>query len=457
LKVVLINPPPRRRVEQHDSCKYPHLGLAYIAAYLKNRGIEVQVIDAKLEGLGMEHVERKLVHARPDVVGITAMTHEIPQAGEVAAVAKKHIADVLTVIGGVHATALPQRTISEFPSFDVAVFGEGEITLHELIQSVSGGKSYDGIKGIAYRTPDGVRQNEPRALIANLDELPHPAWELFPPAEDYPIMTSRGCPFHCNFCMRVMGNKLRRRSARNVFAELKNIIDTYHTRNIHFLDETLTIDRERLNELLDMMLAEGLHTEIIWDAQSRSDVAEYPLFKKMRDAGCTWLGFGVESGNEKILKASGKAITLDQAEKAVKIAKKAGIKTDGYFILGHPYETKQTAMDTINFATKLNPTRITIGIMTPYPGTEIFEMATKGEGGYKLISSDWSDYNKNIGNSLEMTTLSRKDLERLQMLGYTRFYLFNLRFIAGAQYFFSQWRLGLSILKKYFFSRGGAK
>jgi radical SAM superfamily enzyme YgiQ (UPF0313 family) len=139
------------------------------------------------------------------------------------------------------------------------------------------------------------------------------------------------------------------------------------------------------------------------------------------------------------------------------MAKKAGLKTDGYFILGHPNETKQTATDTINFAAKLNPTKVTIGIMTPYPGTEIFNMAMKGEGGYRLLSSDWSDYNKNIGNSLEMITLTRKDLEKLQMLGYIKFYLYNFRLIAGAQYFFSQWRLGLSILKKYFFSRDRAK
>jgi len=457
LKVILIDPPPKRYIEHHDSRKYPHLGLAYIAAYVKAQGINVQVIDSKFERLDMTQVEQRLIQTGPDIVGISAMTHEIHQAGEVATLAKKHFPNVIAVIGGVHATALPERTVTEFPIFDFAVYGEGEISFYELISSISKNSSYENIKGIVFRTPNGVRRNEPRELIADLDELPPPAWELFPRAEEYPIMTARGCPFQCNFCMRVMGNKLRKRTVQNVYAELAYCIDTYQPRLIHFLDETFTIDKKNLNQLLDKMLEAGMEKKINWDAQTRSDVADYELFKKMRESGCVWLGIGVESGNQEILKASGKGIFLEQVTTAIGMAKKAGLKTDGYFILGHPNETKQTATDTINFAAKLNPTKITIGIMTPYPGTDIFDMATKGEGGYKLISTDWSDYNKNIGNSLEMTTLPRKDLEKLQMLGYIKFYLHNFRLISGAQYFFSQWRLGLSILKKYILSRGRAK
>lgn len=457
MKVVLIDAPPITHIEKHDNRSYPHLGLAYIAAYLQSKNIDVQVIDAKFSKLGMQQVEAQLLYEKPDVIGLTAMTHEINQAAAVAAFAKANLKDATLVIGGVHATALPEHTIKEFPCFDFVVYGEGEITFHELIMSLNEGRGYEDISGIVYRAPDGIRKTGARGLILDLDELPYPAWGLFPRADEYPIMMSRGCPFKCNFCMRVMGNKLRSRSAGNVFAELEKLIRNYGAQKIHFLDETLTIHTKRLNELLEIMLQKGLEKEITWDAQSRSDAAEYSLFKKMRDAGCTWLGFGVESGNPEILEASGKAITLAQVENAVKLAKKAGIKTDGYFILGHPNETSKTASDTTSFAAKLNPTRITIGIMTPYPGTDIYEMAIKGEGGYKLISTNWSDYNKNVGNSLEMTTLSRKDLEKLQMLGYVKFYLYNFRFIAGVQYFLSQWRLGLSILKKFLFSRSSGK
>lgn len=457
MKVVLIDPPPRSHIEQHDSRKYPHLGLASIAAYLRSQGIDIRVIDAKYEDLDMERVERRLIKENPDVIGITAMTHEIHQAGEVAERIKQLLPSVTTVIGGVHATALPEQTLTEFPSFDIAVFGEGEITFTELLKALQVETDYGAINGIVYRTQDSVIMTAPRDLVADLDELPYPAWDLFPPAEEYPIMTSRGCPFQCNFCMRVMGNKLRKRSVENVYTELVSIIDTYQAGHIHFLDETFTIDQKNLNILLDKMIETGLDKKITWDAQTRSDVSDYELFRKMRKSGCTWLGIGAESGNQEILTASGKGITLEQVETAIKAAKKAGLKTDGFFILGHPNETKQTAMDTLNFGAKLNPTKITIGIMTPYPGTGIYEMALRGEGSYKLISTDWKDYNKNIGNSLEMTTLSRKDLEKLQMLGYIKFYLTNFRFVAGFQYFFSQWRLGLSILKKFLFSGSSKK
>jgi len=450
LKVVLVDPPPRKRIERHDIRDYPHLGLAYIAGYLKSKGVSCSFIDAKFEGLNLEEVKKRLCLLKPDIVGVTAMTHEIRCASEVAEVAKAFLPAVTTVIGGPHVTALSAQTIADFPAFDVAVFGEGEYTFFELVKAIGVGRGLEDIKGTAYRTANGIDTNECRELIKNLDELPFPAWEFCPRGSIYPIITARGCPFKCNFCMRVMGNRLRRRTAQNVINELKNCIDTYSPELIHFMDETFTVDKRHLNGLLDLMLENGFQRKVRWDAQTRPDLADYDLFRKMKTAGCESLGFGIESGNEEISRASGKRITLAQAASAVRMAKKTGIKTGGFFILGHPFETPETAKDTINFATKLNTTTVTFGIMTPYPGTEIYEMARNGRGGYKLISTDWDDFNKNIGNSLELETLNRKQLERLQVLGYLKFYLFNLRFISGIQYLFYQRRLALAILKKLF-------
>ncbi len=408
----------------------------------------MQIIDGKFERIDLQDIKQRLSLWKPNVVGITAMTHEIQRAAQVADIVKEILPEAITVLGGAHATALPAQTLTEFPAFDVAVCGEGECTFFDFVSTIGNVGGWEKVKGIAYRVVNGIQTNEPRDLINNLDELPSPAWELYPRSNAYPLITARGCPFRCNFCMRVLGNKLRKRSPENVINELKSVLNTYSPKFIHFVDETFTIDKRHANDLLELMLENGLHKKIKWDAQTRADVSDYNLLKKMRTAGCEWIGFGVESGNEQILEATGKGITLNQALNAVNAAKKAGIKTDGFFIFGHPFETTKTVWDTINFATKLNTTTVTFGTMVPYPGTQIYELAQKGEGGYRLLSQDWQDFNKNIGNSLELTTLSRKQMERAQILGYLKFYLFNLRFIAGIQYLILQRRLALAILKK---------
>ncbi|MBI4333643.1 MAG: B12-binding domain-containing radical SAM protein [Chloroflexi bacterium] len=422
--------------------------MAYIAGYLRKAGVECRLIDGNFEALDMADIERRLLSFAPSVVGVTSMSHEIRRAAEVAALAKKILPGVRTVVGGPHATALPIQTLEEFPAFDVAVFGEGEHTTLDLARARNGLEGLEAISGIAFRSTSGIRQNSPATPVPDLDSLPFPAWDLVPGRRRYPVMTARGCPFRCNFCMRVMGRHLRKRSPENVVGELKLLVETYNAEFIHFLDETFTVDKRHLHRLLELMLEKGLPTKLHWDAQTRADLVDFDLLHKMRRAGCEWLGLGIESGNARILKASGKGTSLEGAKKAVKAAKKAGIKTDGFFILGHPFETPRTAKDTIDFAVMLNTTRVTFGLMTPYPGTEIYDMARRGEGGYRLISADWDDFNKNIGNSLELETLDRKQMEKLQVWGYLKFYLVNVRLIAGLQYFLSQRRLGLAILKK---------
>lgn len=369
-RVVLIDPPPKRRVERHDTPDFPHLGLGYIAAYLRSKGVDCRVIDGKFEVIGLDEVERRLRAISPDIVGITSMTHEIQSASDVAQLAKEALPGSLTVIGGAHATALPAETLAEFPAFDVAVSGEGEHALFELVNARrNNGDLRDGIKGLSYRVGNDVRVNEPSEPIRELDELPFPAWELYPRSAAYPIITSRGCPFKCNFCMRMMGTLVRKRTVEDVLNELKRLCDTYSPRVIHFLD---------------LIIESGYHRRMKWDAQTRADLVDYSLLKRMKAAGCEWLGLGIESGNEQILKASGKGITLNQARNAVEMARRAGLKTDAYFIIGHPFETHETAMDTIRFAQRLRSTRATFGIMVPYPSTEVYDLAQKGEGGYAL-------------------------------------------------------------------------
>ncbi|MBI2266388.1 MAG: radical SAM protein [Armatimonadetes bacterium] len=450
MKVALINPPPRHFAEaEYDTPHYPHLGLGYLAAYLRSRNIPCEVMDAKLERASFETLLRKLKSGL-DLVGITAMTHEISQAASVANLIKEESPATVTVIGGVHATALPQLTLEQFPGFDIACAGEGEITFCEICEALEHDKDMCGIGGIAYRSGKGIVLNEGREFFRNLDDLPFPAWDLFPKARIYPLVTARGCPFRCNFCMRVKGNDQRGRSPLNVIQELSLIAELY-PEEVWFCDETFTVDHDRAHGILDLMISTGLHRKIRWNAQTHANTVNLKLLEKMKEAGCKLVGVGIESGNREILKNTKKGTTLEKAAQAIEFARKAGLPTEAYFIFGHPYETRETAQDTIRFAARINPTFPVFGVMVPYPGTEIARIAGEGAGGYTRISSDWDDYNKQLGDALELSNLSRKDLKILQVIGYLTVFLRNFRIMDLLKFAWTYKKEGLSLLKNLLF------
>lgn len=450
-EVILINPPPLNWREKHDALNHPHLGLAYLSAYLRQNNFKCRPIDAKFERINLEELGKAIKKYRPILVGITAMTHEIGQAAQVARLAKELFPEVKTVLGGAHATALPQETLRQFPEFDMAVVGEGEITLLELVKTFLQGGEFSKITGLAFRPSSGaIVLNSCRQPIQNLDSLPFPAWDLFPPSQTYSLITTRGCPFRCKFCMRVSGNQPRKRNYQNVLEEFKMNINKYGATQILVEDESFGLDRKQAYPFLDALADSGLNKKVKWVTQTRVDLVDEEFFQKLKAAGCAWVGFGVESGNEKILKEIGKGITLKKVEESISLAKKTGLQTGSYFIIGHPYETKQTAWDTINFAAKLNTATVAFGIMVPYPGTEIYSMALRGEGGYRIISSDWADFNKTIGASLELETLSRKELEKLQLLAYFVFYFKNWRFWDFFKLLLGEKKIVFAVLKKIF-------
>ncbi|MFW6286747.1 MAG: B12-binding domain-containing radical SAM protein, partial [Candidatus Sumerlaeota bacterium] len=274
-----------------------------------------------------------------------------------------------------------------------------------------------------------VVANEARPWMQNLDDLPMPAWDLYGPADVYQIYGSRGCPFQCIFCMRVLGEKVRYRSPENVADEFQMIVDKYQPEEIDFSDETFTMGKKRVFALCDELEKRGLHKRVRWFANARVNVVDEEMLRRMKEAGCFRIGFGIESGNQKILDLAHKGTTIEQIEKAVTAAKRAGLEQEAFYILGFPGETRQTVKDTIRMAARLNTTTAAFGIMVPYPGTKVAEMAAKNEGGYRLLSRDWSDYDKHLGNALELENLTRKELERLQARAYLWFYLRNFRIL----------------------------
>jgi anaerobic magnesium-protoporphyrin IX monomethyl ester cyclase len=462
IRVALIKPSPAEVVQQYDRPEYPCLGLAYISAVLKANGFEVLVIDASFDGLSFNQVAARIMEFKPVILGFTAMTHEIVHVAEVAKKLKEKLPIAITVIGGAHATVAPFQTLTEFPVFDIAVIGEGEETFKEIIKALDENcndihhltetispERLTLIRGIAWRSGQKVKINEKRPFISELDLLPFPNYDhLTRKIHVYPLFSSRGCPNNCLFCCRIMGNKIRVRSPKNVVDEIKYALERFMPEKFDFADETFTFPKERSIEICDLIINQGLNQKIKWKAQSRVTLVNQKLFEKMKQAGCIAVDFGVESGNSETLKTIRKGITLDDALKAVQAAKKAGLKTGSYFILGHPYETMASALDTVNFASKLNTDSVSFGIMVPYPGTEVCEMAKRGEGGYRIISQNWSDYDKQLGNALELNDLSRGQLEKLQRKAYLTFYLKNYRLFSILRLIHSQRRLLWKMLTK---------
>lgn len=451
IKVAIINPPPRTVTQMWDRPPYPSLALGYLTAFLKTNGIKVLALDAAFDGLNLNEVREQILKFQPNILGFTARTDQVTHAAEVAIDLKKLLPESLTIVGGPHSTVAPLKTLQEFPIFDIAVMGEGELTFLNLIRLIEDNQMelLKSVKGIAWRSKVGIKVNTPREPIVSLDSLPFPNYDYIKRRiKIYPIFSSRGCPYQCVFCCRILGNRIRVRSPENVIDELKYAIYNFNPKLISFADDTFTLAKRRAMEICELIINEGLSKKIKWAALSRVTGVDQTLFNKMKEAGCISVDFGVESGNPEVLKRIKKRITVADAERAIKMAKKAGLKTGSYFIIGHPYESTQTILDTIKLATKLNTTMVSFGIMVPYPGTEIYEMAIKGEGNYKLISEKWDAFDKQIGNALELEGLSRTELEKWQVKAYITFYLRNFRLLDLIRLVASQRKLAWKIITK---------
>ncbi|MBF0522864.1 MAG: radical SAM protein [Candidatus Omnitrophica bacterium] len=450
MKIILINAPVEKIVEEYDAPKYPHIGLAYLATYANKNGLDVSVIDCKFERLTIGDLIVRLQTCKDKdlVVGLTAMTHEIVRNAFVARELKKNFPGIKIIIGGVHVSALPEETLKEFNTFDLGIVGEGEKTFVELVESLKGKNVLRDVKGIVYREGNKILLTEERGWIEDLDEIGYPDWELFPRAKEYPINIGRGCPVPCIFCMRASGKKSRYRSAKNILEELEVLNTRYTATMVHFFGDDFAADKNLTEQILDGLIK--MRPVFQWRAGMRVSNINKDLLEKMKKANCEHFEFGVESGNKEILKIIKKGIVLEKVEEVIKLSKEVGLDCWCYFILGHPNENWNTAMDTLNFLRKINPKNAAVGIMVPYPGTEVWSMALKGEGGYKLLSRNWQDYNKQIGNALELAELSRRQLEFLQMYAYIKLFLFNLRLGEFLEFCWHYRREGMSFLRNYF-------
>ena len=455
MKVALLKPP----ATYADWYKRPVFGMCYISACLRLNGIDCRIFDAYFHSWSEKEAIEKVVEYGPDVIGLTAMTHEIIQASQIASQLKERL-NTPTIVGGCHVTALPRRTLKEFPVFDYAVCGEGEKTIIELIKHLqqSDISEASNIAGLVWRDREGnicVNGFREPLTALELNMLPYPdikdyytGPQAFADKDSYYTMfTSRGCPYNCAFCMRVMGRKVRRRSAENIIKEMEYAIYHYGAHTFSYADDIFLFPSRETRELLQLMIGRSFPKRIRWSGLTRADFVTPELISLAKKAGCFRLEMGVESGDNEILKAINKGITVEQVKNAVKIIKDSGILVSTYFILGHPNETLQTIKKTISLAVDLNTHTIAIGLMVPYPGTRIYEMAHRGEGGYRLLTEDWSQYDKYGGRVLEVEGVTFKQLSKWQRWGTIYFYLRNFRLLDLVR-FFVKYRKGILFMSR---------
>lgn len=430
MRVCLINPPVLSVLEPwYDTPDFGRTGLAYLAGYLRHHGYEdVFIIDAKFERLNFSQVTERVKALNPQVIGLTAFTNEIKPAAYQAAKIKEWNKEVITIIGGVHVTALPEKTLQEFPYFDLGVVGEGEQTLLEICRSIEHQQPLIAVNGLVIRENGNIILTTPRARISDQDSIPYPAWDLMPPAKTYFVQSMRGCPFNCVFCMNPNGKVARKRSISNVMGELEWIVNTFYPERISFGDELFSVDMPRTHDLMDAMIAIDFGGKVKWDVQTHVRFVDKALFRKFRQAKVDRVELGVETGDETALRKMGKGTSLEMIMEACETGKKEGVKIGTFLLFGQPNETAETLNKTIDIAVKINPLIPMFGIMTPYPGTEVAAMAARNEGGYALLTTDWDEYNKQIGGAMEFAHLSRHQIEWFQVKAYLMVYLLNFRF-----------------------------
>ena len=396
-KITLVNPPYPKGAPQ--SLFLP-LGLSYIAAVLEQNQYEVNVLDLQITKPNQQQLESELSRTNADIIGVTASTLTYWPAVDVIKTAKKVLPDSLTILGGPHVTALPEQTLFEAPEVDIIVRGEGERTMLELADLATRGAlgNFSDVDGITFRGNGQIQNTKDRAFIENLDELPHPAYNLFP-LERYnmngknylPIMTSRGCPFQCTFCLasKMCGTRFRTRSPEKVLDELEWLRDTHHGDVFAFYDDTFTVDKGRASGICDLMKTRKF--DLPWDCRTRVDQINKEILVKLRDANCKLIHFGVESGSQVMLDAMKKRTTVEKNAWAIKLAKEVGIGVAISVVVGYPGETKELLQQTFNFIKKTKPDFVYVCQAIPYPGTELLEILNNK--GWE-VSTDWNRFDE---------------------------------------------------------------
>jgi radical SAM superfamily enzyme YgiQ (UPF0313 family) len=437
MKVLVINPPwpgkgvgtrsQNRIIKQRADkfLQYP-LYLGYTAAQLKKLGHEVFYIDSVYQELSEEQTNKKIQEVKPDVILMETTTPSIEYDYKYMATMKS-LTNAFIIATGTHVSYFPKESLEECKAIDLVIKGEYDTRIHEIFTNL---KDLEKVRGLTFRKKDKIIDTGKPELPENLDFMPFPDRDLIP-IEWYGeawynkrpfinIMTSRGCPYQCTFCVYpniFEGHKWRKRSIDNVIAELKFVVEKYGVKEINIDDPTFNISKERVIEFCRKIRENKLN--LLWTCNARVDNIDVETLREMKRAGCKMIRYGVESGSLEVLNKMRKGITIEQIKRAFEITKKNHILALGGFMFGFPYDSKKSIEETLKLAKELKPDIIQASIPMAYPGTPLYEEAKK-DG--KLTINSWSDFDMTKGPIVQTVDMSKEELNAILNRVYKEFY-----------------------------------
>lgn len=460
-RILLIVPSQVNVYGMNMKLAYPSLGILWVASTLEKAGHKVSIIDMDADNMDrIDKIYKIFEKESYDVVGLTAVTSTYISAVNIAKNIKKRFS-ITTVLGGIHAT-VDSMACAEEKAFDFIVVGEGECTVIELVDNIMEGvRDFSHIKGLVYREKDGeIVSTGERKLASNLDDFPFPARHLIRNPSNYepidatflpvaPIIVSRGCPGRCTYCQvkNIFGFYLRFRSPQNVIEEIRELVYKYKVKEIHFLDDVFTANRNFILKFCSLLKEEPykLHLEV--PNGLRPDMVDEKILMALKEVGLRNVRFGIETGNERVSKLIKKDIKKDRVREVMSLSKKLGLGTWGFFMIGLPGDDEKSIMDTINFAIELDPKIAKFPIFKPFPGSEAYFQIEK-EG--LIDERDLSHYGAYTYPVHHLKTLSRERIKELQQLAFRKFY-FRPGKIFEHLKDITTFRKFISILRGFFF------
>jgi len=461
MKILLINPPrfenipvireERCEITERSSILEPY-SLLQIGALLREDNHHIELIDANGFYLNFNSISTKIKKGFDAIIfrfTPTTFDHDL----KVASIAKSINNNILTIGICFTLNTLSKEVMTDAKDLDIYLRKDYETVIKEIFK-----QELSSVKGITYRKGSKIIINPDAEPIKDYDSMPMPAYDLLPSLKPYFINTpagqpftimysSRGCPFRCIYCT-VAGTPARMRSAESVLNEIKFLKKKYNIKTISFFDETFTLDKKRVIDICDDIK----DMNITWYCNTRANLVDLTLLKRMYSAGCKGISFGIESGSETILKNISKGITVVQQAEGIRLAKKARIKVYCSFIFGLPGETKKTINETIKFVSKTLPTSAQFNVAVPYPGTKLYELAK--EKGW-ITKLDWKSLYQH-SSLMKNENLTPKELEEARKKAYRSLY-FNpawilqnvLHVIREPSDFILAYKYVLKILKNY--------
>jgi len=408
------------------------LGIAYIAAMLRDYNKEVKIHDMSFDN-SIEDFHKVLNDYKPNVVGIEVLSMNVEYAFQVAKIIKEFNKNIVVVVGGPHPTFQPEEMLNN-ENIDIAVQGEGEFTFIEILNKIENFEPFVNLKNIAFRQDSKVKINSRKEPIKNLDELPFPAIDLLPhkrylsqptiepmPSPGINIITGRGCPFNCNFCQpisrKLFGVKHRARSPKNIIDEIIILKYKYNIKSFTIVDNLFVIDENYIMEFCQRLIKSKLNLK--WRCNSRVNTISHKKLEYMKKAGCIAIIFGVESGSQRMLDLMNKGTTIKQIKNAFELCKKLKISTMANIMMGYPGETKESLDETINLIKEIQPEMLSISITSPMPGTRLFdEMKAQN----RLNITSYEQFNRDFPEGIKRKNLSAKDLIAYRKKAYSEFY-----------------------------------